>query len=113
MKYREYGTGDYMDSQRKDANDQSARTAEASHDRLVWGPDHVALLLTWDRSNEELTVMAQILGRTREACRERYYAALRGDVPAQPRSFTRTTVTETWNYRSWSDCDDYDSRWYR
>jgi len=81
----------------------------AENDGLPWGQDEIDLLLTWDRSDDELTEMAMILGRTREACRQRFYAELRGEVTITE----RTTVTErtvTYRYSNW-DPEDV-SPWY-
>ena len=81
--------------------------AQADHDGELWSADEVALLLTWDRSDAELTVMGEVLGRTREACRERFYLELRRPV----KTVTRTTKTVTYYYSNWGT--DETSEWYR
>lgn len=107
-----YGTGEYMKSERKRRNDRSSTRAD--HFRENWDEAEVELLLTWDRTESELTEMAEILGRTREACRDRYYSTIRARQTGPVQIFTRTTTTtERWDYGRWSDGDEYSQGWYR
>jgi hypothetical protein len=84
----------------------------AENDGERWAQDEVDLLMTWDRSDEELTEMALILGRTREACRERYYLEKRKEAtPTKTVTRTRTETVVTNYYANW-DPEDV-SPWYR
>lgn len=64
---------------------------KATHHREVWEADELALLLTWDQTNAELEVMAEILGRTIEACRQRFYDVKAGRKPGPGIKVTRVT----------------------
>lgn len=111
----------YQGSYRQRANDESK--AGADNDRLEWDRAEDELLQTWDRTEPELDVMAEILGRTREACRQRYYDVRSGRAEIHDRStvvvqrvtrLTHTTVTvSAYYYERWPDADEYDQRWYR
>lgn len=67
-------------------NDESR--AKAGHHAEPWSSDEIDLLLEWDGSEEELATVAELLERTIEACRQRFYEARRGHVVVR-----RTTVT--------------------
>lgn len=85
--------------------------ADANHDREIWSNDEIDLLMTWDRTDDELTEMGLILGRTREACRERYYCTLRNGRGEVTRTRTTTTTdTTTVRYGNWDPADV--SPWY-
>lgn len=106
----------YGESERKALNDESRDRATANHE--TWGADEEDLLLTWDRSDDELTVMAELLGRTREACRERFHLLQRGERPSTSVRVTRITTTSTsstatYYYGNWKDGDEYDAPWYK
>ena len=73
-------------------NDESRN--RATHHREEWDGDEIALLLTWDQTAEELVVMAELLGRTIEACRQRFYQTLRGEVTSVTVKKTVCTTTE-------------------
>lgn len=81
----------------------------AENDGLPWGQDEVELLLTWDGSDDELTEMGLVLGRTREACREKFYLSRRQPTKTVTRTRTETTVTNY--YANWDPADV--SPWYK
>lgn len=56
-------------------------------------------LRSWDGGDEYLAELAELLGRTIEACRQRYHVDRRGVVRV---THTTTTITE---YRGWKECD--------
>lgn len=66
----------YTESERRAANERSRNAA--SHDKEPWLDYELEVLLEWDRTDEGLTDVAELLGRTREACRQRYYDTLAG-----------------------------------
>jgi hypothetical protein len=72
-----------MTSRKPAINDRLKKNDEsrqgANHHREPWSADEVAFLLEWDGTEEELSVVAECLGRTREACRERFYRTKRGE----------------------------------
>lgn len=94
---------------RLERNAESKITAE--HDGEIWDQAELELLLTWDRTDGELDVMAEILGRTREACRERFYKEQRQPVKTVTVKKTTTTETTTNFYANW-DPEDV-SPWYK
>jgi hypothetical protein len=75
-------------------SDYAARAAknEASRDRAEhhwepWSATELELLADWDGSSEdELAAVAELLGRTIEACRQKFYVS-------RKQGFTMTTVT--------------------
>jgi hypothetical protein len=86
-------------------NTRLARNAEsrakAEHDREPWGCDELEWLQTWDGSEEYLAELAELLGRTIEACRQQFYVRRqRGCWTA-----TMTTTTTTTTYRGWMASD--------
>jgi hypothetical protein len=91
-------------------NDESLN--KATHHREAWSADEIAFLMDWDQSDDELSIIAECLGRTREACRERFYKVRRGEAPA-PLGHKPTTITrgigdnqETVRYLGHGDDDD-------
>lgn len=83
-------------------NDESR--ARAKKHRELWSQDEIDVLMLWDRSDSELTAVAEMLERTREACRERYYLIRRGAIQFSERTMTTTTTT-TVEYRGWKEGD--------
>jgi len=81
--------GDYEERARR--NDES-RT-KAGHHAEPWSSDEIEILLTWDGSEAELLEMAELLERTIEACRQRFYEARRGHLRVRTESVTVTVVT--------------------
>ena len=80
--------------ERQERNDRSRNGAE--HHAQPWDNAELEVLRLWDREDNTLTALAELLGRTREACRQMYYLDRRG---AQTRTYrkvrTVTTRTET------------------
>lgn len=99
-------TPDERTAARLAANAASKEFAE--HDGEIWEQAEVELLLTWDGTEDELTEMGLILGRTREACRQKFYQEQRRPIKTVTRVRTETTVT---NYYSNWDPEDR-SPWY-
>lgn len=86
-------THDY--AERAARNDESRNKAE-NHSE-AWTVDEYEFLRTqWvDKSEEELATIAEILGRTIEACRQKYYNT-GSKVTMRVRTRTVTTTTETY-----------------
>ena len=77
----------------------AASKAKAENDGQPWGSDELDVLRMWDGSEAELAAVAELLGRTIEACRERFYKDRRGYQVTR----TTTTVTRTTEvYRGWT-----------
>jgi hypothetical protein len=89
---------------RLDRNDESRNYA--THHREEWSVDEHEFLMDWDRSDEELAIIAECLGRTIEACRERYYKAKRGLVHGVSVKVTTTSTTTEVQYLGVHDDDD-------
>lgn len=65
-------------AERQAANEESKAWAE--HDREPWSSEEQEQLVEyWDGSEETLVEIARLLGRTIEACRERYYKTLKSE----------------------------------
>lgn len=62
-------------AERKVRND--AMKAHAEKDRQPWTGTEVELLLEWDGTETELIDLAELFGRTIEACRQHYYLSRR------------------------------------
>lgn len=78
---------DWADRQRR--NDESRNRAEAH--REPWSEEEAGLLADWDGTEAELEVIAELLGRTIEACRQRYYVQRRGHAVTHTVTFQVTT----------------------
>ena len=82
-----------------------------------WCDEEIELIMEWDGHDEdELTAAALLLGRSREACRQRYYKVLReGHRETQERSsrvISRTRRSPvTYTYSNWAPEDR--SEWYK
>jgi hypothetical protein len=100
--------------QRLRKNDRSL--GSATHHREPWSADEVAFLLDWDGSDEELSLTAELLGRTREACRERFYKTKRGEavapVKSKPITVTSGIGDMTTTERYIGSDDDPDDQWW-
>lgn len=82
-------------------NAESKATAE--HDGEIWSVDELDVLLLWDGSDAELSELAELLGRTREACRQRFHITKNNVTRVTTTTtVTRTTTTE---YRGWKEGD--------
>lgn len=82
---------DYIGSERQHANDESREVA--TRNRESWEDFEIGILLEWDRSESGLDEVAELLERTREACRQRFYDVLGGRVSST--GSIRVTVTTT------------------
>lgn len=95
---------------RREVNDESRNRAE--HHGEPWTGYEIDLLMQWDGSESELLDLSEMLGRTVEACRQRFYETRSGKVrtprPSR-RSVTRTVTTTT--RIVWEDDDEYPD-WY-
>ena len=87
--------------ERRDRNERSRQGAEKF--AQPWGHDELELLMLWDGTEAELGDLAEMLGRTIEACRQKFYTSQRGTVTVtetETHTKTRTTV-----YRGWMESD--------
>lgn len=76
--------------------------AHAEHDGEEWTAEQLEWLQSWDGTEEYLRELAELLGRTIEACRERYYVRRRtGDWSITTTKTIRTQTTVT--YRGWTE----------
>lgn len=94
-------------------NDESLNKAD--HHREPWSEDEMGFLLDWDRSDEELIIIAECLGRTIEACRQRFYQALRGEIQihvVQTKTVTTVTETTATAQKYLGTNDDPDDQWW-
>lgn len=72
-------------------NDESRSKAE--HHAEPWSADELEVLMLWSGSEDELVALAEMVGRTIEACRQKFYMARRGHIKIQT---TTVTVTRGW-----------------
>lgn len=79
------------DKDRLARNDESRTYAE--HHAEPWSGDEIDFLMTWEGGEEDLAALAELLGRTIEACRQRFYEVRRGHVRV---SVTQVTVVTGW-----------------
>lgn len=70
----------------------SESLAHAEHHAQGWLLHEVEILMEWDGTEEELADLAELLGRTIEACRQRYYETRAGRVaiPVEQDEASRT-----------------------
>ena len=94
------------DEERLRRNDESRRNA--THHTMPWCSDELEVLLMWDKSEPELIAIAELLGRTIEACRQRWYEEQSHRVRHVTHTTTQTTTTTTVH---WVDDDDWPD-WY-
>lgn len=92
----------YIGTERQAKNDMSRNAAD--HHAEPWLDYEVDVLLEWDQTEETLDDLAEVLGRTREACRQRFYQTLKGavgtgrTVRVTVTTTTTTTTTQTETY---------------
>lgn len=85
-------------TKRLQINAASKLTAE--HDGEEWTAEQLEWLQSWDGTDAYLRELAELLGRTIEACREKFHKSNR------THSWTHTvTVTRTETYRGWTEKD--------
>jgi hypothetical protein len=93
-------------------NEESKSKAE--HDREPWSTDEVEFLLEFFKDAkgepEHEAEVAECLGRTIEACRQRFYEALRGRSKHVMVKRTTTTTSTTEVYQGL--LDDPDDQWW-
>jgi hypothetical protein len=85
---------------RKQRNAESK--AKAENDNQPWGSEELEWLQTWDGSEAYLAELGELLGRTIEGCRERFYKSKKNGWCVS--TTTRTTPTTT-TYRGWTCAD--------
>lgn len=91
---------------RQERNEQSRNRAE--HHREPWADYELELLAEWDSSEAMLDDVAELLGRTREACRQEFYLQRSGQTRARvKKTVTSVTVTTV----TWQDDDEWPA-WY-
>lgn len=80
-------------TERKRRNDEAKLRAE--HDRQPWTTTEEEILLGWDRTEPELADLAELFGRTTEACRQHFYVLRQeGNKPRSPRKATREHASQ-------------------
>jgi len=88
----------------------AASKAHAINDGQPWAPDELDWLESWDGTEEYLAELAELLGRTIEACREKFYKVRRhgrGEITVTRTTETRVTrSTTTTTYRGFMIGDD-------
>lgn len=90
---------DHNDRLRKNA----ASKAQAINDGMEWSSEELEWLYSWDGTPAYLEELAELLGRTIEACREKFYKSRRTGVTVT--RTTTTTHTTTTTYRGWTEAD--------
>lgn len=83
----------------------AASKAQAINDGQPWSPEEMDWLDTWDGTEPYLAELAELLGRTIEACREKFYKSRRTGVRVTTTTTTTTTRTTTEVYRGWMESD--------
>lgn len=74
-------------SQRAAANDESRN--HAAHHGEPWTSDEIEWVMAWDRTEDMLVEIAELLGRTIEACRQKFYFPS-GESPDRDRPIHRS-----------------------
>lgn len=86
-----------VDVTRPTTEERLRRNAEskcyASHDGEPWSSDELDVLMVWSGSEEELAACAELLGRTIEACRQRFYE-VRGVGHIRTETTVKVTVSK-------------------
>ncbi len=105
-------------AQRGAANDESRNRAER-HATDWTGDDVVFLEDSWDGTDETLAVIAELLGRTIEACRQKHYTVkevrLRAQYasPTAKQSRVRASAVRQQRHRDYIGAhDDPDEVWW-
>ena len=85
----------------------AASKASAEHDTEPWTAEQLDWLQSWDGTEAYLAELAELLGRTIEACRQQYHVRNRSGswTTTTTTTFTRTTTT---TYRGWMEGDPDD-----
>lgn len=83
---------------RKTNNEKSKQSAE--HDKEPWSAYEVEFLMThFEPDDQVLAMVAELLGRTIEACRQKFYVTAKTGNS----TMTVTTQTTTATYRGWME----------
>jgi hypothetical protein len=106
----------FYERTRRSANDDTK--SQAINDGESWATWEQELLLEWSHDEDELTLLATMLGRTREACRIKYYDVRRRGMTdcrrSSPRAVRvvrrRSGTVATYLYDNWPA--DERSEWY-
>ena len=77
----------------------------ATKNGQLWCQHELELLFEWDRTPEQLQELAELLERTVEACRERYYKSFRDGGTTTVTTTETHTTTKTTTYRGWMEGD--------
>jgi len=89
---------------RRDANDQS-RTKANAH-REIWEAYEIELLEEgWSADEATLPEIAELLGRTIEACRQKHYELLRSRERAQRTKQAKAQHNSQWD-KGWTSLED-------
>ena len=95
--------------ERKAVNEASRNRAK--HHAEPWLGYEDELLLAWDGSEDELIDLSEMLGRTIEACRQRFYVVRRNPGRRVVEHRETTTTTTTSSRVVWEDDDEWPD-WY-
>lgn len=89
---------------RRSANEDSLVTAE--HHREVWEEYEIELLMeAWSEDETTLPEIAETLGRTIEACRQRYYEVRSGKIRGYRTKQAKSTKNARWD-KGWTSLED-------
>lgn len=111
------------ETRRKERNEASRNRAD--HYAEPWLGWEIELLMQWDGTEAELEELAELLGRTIEACRQHFYVTRRDGQggPSRARTATRRgpggsspdLAPRTVSRAGWSeeDLNDYPAGWYQ
>ena len=90
-------------------SDRLRRNAEskllADHDGEPWSDEELEWLASWDGTEPYLAELAELLGRTIEACREQFYKRRRTGSWVRVETTTTTTTTTRSTYSGWTEAD--------
>jgi len=87
--------GDYM--VRKSVNEKSK--AAADHDKELWSADETELLMEGE-GEEDLIALAELLGRTVEACRQKRYEVKRSALKQVAEKKVQRLDRWSWGFTS-------------
>ena len=89
---------------RRTANEQSKTAAE--HHGEIWEQHELELLEeAWEDDESTLPEVAELLGRTIEACREKHYTIRRGAIKSYRTKQAKSTKNSQWD-RGWTSLED-------
>lgn len=99
------------DRERLARNDESRNRADKH--REPWSGEELEFLLEfWQDPTTSEAEVAETLGRTIEACRQRFYETLHGRPVAERTTTTTATTTTTTTRVYRGACDDPDECWW-